>query len=89
MNNKNRLSYHEVERASENKLIEPLFLFPVDPSTKILDTIKTGQTNILLFMNNKPGPDETCPKQGISYAKNVQGLSGKDKRLEYLVDPII
>ena len=34
------------------------------------------------------GPDETCPKQGILYSKNVQGLSGKIKRLESLVDPI-
>ena len=89
MNNKNRLSYHEVERASENKLIEPLFLFPVDPSTKILDTIKAGPINRFLFKNNKSGPNETCPKQVIIYSQNVQGLSGKDKRLESLVDPII
>ena len=43
----------------------------------------------MLFKNNKTGPDETCTKQGIIYTQNVQGLSGKDKRLESLVDPII
>ena len=89
MNNKNRQYYEEVERSLENKLNEPLFLFPVDPSTKILDTIKSGTINRLLFKNNKSVPDETCPKQGIIYTQNVQGISGIDKRLEYLVDTII
>ena len=89
MNNKNRQSHDEEERALDNKLNVPLFLFPVDPSTKILDTIKAGPINQLLFKNNKPGNDETCPKQGIIYTQYVQGLSGKDKRLESLVDPII
>ena len=54
-----------------------------------LDTIRTGTINRLLFKNNKTVPDETCPKQGIIYTQNLQGLSGKDKRLESLVDPII
>ena len=51
--------------------------------------IRTGTINRLLFKNNKTGPDETFPKQGIIYTQNVQGLSGKDKKLESLVDPII
>ena len=81
MNNKNCQSYDKVERALENKLNEPLFIFPVDPSTKILYTIKDGPINRLLFKNNKSGPNKTCPKQGIIYSKNVQGLPGKNKRL--------
>ena len=89
MNTKNCQYYDEVDRALENKLNEPLFLFPVYSSTKILDTIRTRPTNRLLFKNNKPEPDETFPKQGIIYTQNVQGLSGRDKRLESLVDPII
>ena len=89
MNKKNRQSHDKVERELENKLNEPLFLFPVDPSTKRLDTIRAGPINRLLFKNNKSGPDETCLKQGIIYTQNVKGLSGKDKRLESLVDPII
>ena len=68
MNNKNCQYYDEVERALENKLNEPLFLFPVDSSTKRLDTIKTRPISRLLFKNNKSGPDETCPKKGIIYA---------------------
>ena len=51
--NKNRQSHDEVERALDNKLNEPLFLFPVDPLTKRLDTIKAGPINQLLFKNNK------------------------------------
>ena len=89
MNTKNCQSYDEVERSLEDKLNEPLFLFPVDSSTKILDTIRTGPINRLLFKNNKTGPDENCPKQGIIYMQNVQGLSGKDKRLESFVYSII
>ena len=79
MNTKNFQAYEEVERALEYKLKEPLFISPIDSSRKRLDTIRTGPINLLLFKNNKTGPDETCPKQGIIYTKNVQGLSGKDK----------
>ena len=89
MNTKNCQAYDEVERALEYKLNEPLFLSPVESSRKRLVMIRTGPINRLLFKNNKTGPDETCPKQGIIYTQNVQGLSGKDKRLESLVDPII
>ena len=89
MNTKNCQAYDEVERALEYKLNEPLFLSPVYSSRKRLDTIRTGPINWLLFKNNKTGPDETCPKKGIIYTQNVQGLSGKDKRLESMVDPII
>ena len=85
MNNKNCQYYDEVERALENKLNEQLFLFPVDPSTKILDTIKAGPINRFLFKNNKSGPNETCPKQGIIYTQNLKVLSGKDKKLDSLV----
>ena len=86
MNTKNCQAYDEVERALEYKLNEPLFLFPVDTSTKRLDTIRTGPINRLSFKNNKPGLGETCPKQGIINTQNVQGLSGKYKRLESLVN---
>ena len=89
INTKNCQAYDKVERALEYKLNKPLFLSPIDSSRKRLDTIRTGPINRLLFKNNKTGPDETCSKQGIIYTQNVQGLSGKDKRLESLVDPII
>ena len=87
MSKKNHQYHDEVERAYDNQPNEPIL--PVDPSTMLLDTIKYGSINRLLFKNNKSGPDETWPKQGIIYSQNVQGLSGKDKRLEYLVDPIV
>ena len=72
MSNKNRQSHDKLESEYENKLNEPLL--PVDPSTKRLDTIKDGPMNRLLFKNKKLGPGETCPKQGIIYSQNVQGL---------------
>ena len=87
MRKKNHQSHDEVESAYNNQPYEALF--PVEPSTIQLDMIKYGPINWLLFKNNKSGPNETCPKQGIIYLKNVQGLSGKDKRLETLVDPIV
>ena len=79
ISNKNRQYHDEVESAFDNELNETLL--PVDPSTKKLDTIKDGPINRLLFKNNKSGPNKTCPKQGIIYSKNVQGLPGKNKRL--------
>lgn len=32
---------------------------------------------------------ETCPDIGIIYTQNVQGLSGKDRELETLLDTIV
>ena len=84
---KNRQYHDEVERAYENQPNKPLL--PVYPSAMRLDTIKYGPINRLLFKNKKSGPNETCPKQAIVYLQNEQGLSGKDKRLDYLVDPIV
>ena len=34
-------------------------------------------------------PTKTFTKAGIIYTQNVQGLSGKDKRLDSLVDTIV
>ena len=60
---KNRQSHDEVERAYDNQPDEPLL--PLDPSAMRLDVIKDGPINRFLFKNNKSGPNETCPKQGI------------------------
>ena len=81
MSKKNRQSHDKVESSHDNQPNEPLLI--EDPSTIQLDMIKDGPINRLLFKNNKSGPDETCPKQGIVYSQNVQGLPGKDKSLEY------
>ena len=42
-----------------------------------------------MFPYSEKGPNETCPKNGIIYTQNLQGLTGKDNRLDYLVDPIV
>ena len=42
-----------------------------------------------LSKDSERSPNETCPAIGIVYTQNVQGLTGKDKGLESLVDPIV
>ena len=48
-----------------------------------------GPNRQSLFTYSEKGPNETCPKNGIIYTKNVRGLTGKDKRLDSLADPIV
>ena len=42
-----------------------------------------------LFLNSEKSPNETCPTHGTIYMQNLQGLTGKDKRLDSLVDPLV
>ena len=39
--------------------------------------------------NYKVGPNEICPSRGVVYNKNINGLSGKDKNLDSLLEPQI
>ena len=48
-----------------------------------------GHTHRSLLPSRDKSPNETCPKAGIIYTQNVQGLSGKDKNLDSLIDPIV
>ena len=50
--------------------------------------MSSGKTRQLLFPSIDKSLNETFPKAGIIYTHNVQGLSGKDERLDSLVDPI-
>ena len=67
------------------------------PDTPILpsnDSMKTSTTTIglfccLLFPNSEKSPNETFPANGTIYTQNLQGIIGKDKRLESLVDPLV
>ena len=61
------------------------------PSNKDMKTSTTrpGLPRNLLSTDSKRNPNETCPKIGIVYTQNVQGLTGKDKGLKSLVDPIV
>ena len=52
-------------------------------------TTKTGLPCRSLSTDSEKSPNETCPELGIVYTKNVQVLTGKDKGLESLVDPIV
>ena len=61
------------------------------PSNKDMNTSTTrpGLPRHLLLIDSKSNPNETCPEIGIVYTQNVQGLTGKDKGLESLVDTIV
>ena len=50
--------------------------------------MSSGQTRRSLLSIRNKSPNETCPKAGIIDTQNVQGLSGQDKKLDYLIDPI-
>ena len=51
--------------------------------------MSSGHNHRSLISSRDKIPNETCPKARIIYTQNVQGLSGKDKRLDSLVDPIV
>ena len=53
------------------------------------NTTRTGLPRHLLSTDSESSPNETCPEIGIVYTQNVQGLTGKDKGLESLVDTIV
>ena len=51
--------------------------------------MRIGPTFHSLFPNSEKGPNETWPAHAIIYTQNVQGLTGKDKRLDSIVDPLV
>ena len=51
--------------------------------------MSSGETRRSLLSRRDTSPNETCPKAGIICTQNVQGLSGKDKKLDSLIDPIV
>ena len=75
------------ERESGNEPDKPLLSTTHD--TEKTGTMSSGQTRRSLFPSSDKSPNETCPKARIIYTQNVQGLSGKDKRLDSLVDTIV
>ena len=48
-----------------------------------------GPTNHSFCHRNEKFPDETCPRIGVIFTQNTKGLSGKDSKLESLLDPLI
>ena len=63
-------------------------ILPSNEETKT-STTRPGLPRHLLSTDSKRNPNETWPEIGIVYTQNVQGLTGKDKGLESLVDPIV
>ena len=61
------------------------------PSNEAMKTSTTryGLPRNLLSTDIERSPNETCPEIGIIYTQNVQGLTGKEKGLESLVDLIV
>ena len=52
-------------------------------------TTRSGLPHQLISTDIERSPNETCPEIGIVYTQIMQGLIGKDKGLESLVDPIV
>ena len=50
---------------------------------------RDGPTPHLSRKNEKVGPYETCPSRDVIYNQNINGLSGKNKNLDSLLDPLI
>ena len=63
------------ERESGYKPDNPLLSTTHD--TKKTGTVSSGKTRRSLFPRSDKSSNETCPKAGIIYTQNVQGLSGK------------
>ena len=63
-------------------------IIPLNEDMKT-STTRPGLPRHLLSIDSKRNANETWPKIGIVYTQNVQGLIGKDKGLESLVNPIV
>ena len=75
------------KREAGKEPAKPLTLTTINTEKK--GTMSSGQTRRSLLSRRDNSPNETCPKARIIYTQNVQGLSGKDKKLDYLIDPIV
>ena len=58
-------------------------------SVEEISVVRDGPTNHSLRHLNKKYPDETCPRTGVIFTQNIQGLSRKDMKLESLLEPLI
>ena len=72
----------------ESKQQSDTSVLPSNKFTKTRTTI-IGLPRHSLSTDSERSPNETCHAIGIIYTKNVQGLTGKDKGLESLVDIIV
>ena len=63
-------------------------ILPSNHTTKT-STVIIGPNCHSLFPNIEKGPNETWTTHGIIYTQNIQGLTGKDKRLDSLVDTLV
>ena len=64
---------------------------PILPSNDApkTSTMRIGLSCRSLFTKIEKSPNETCPTHGTIYTQNLQGLTGKDKILDSLVDPLL
>ena len=75
-----------LEKAVGNQPAKPL---PSDERNNNTRVSRDGPTTHLLCKNSKSGPNETCPSRGVIHTQNFHGLSGKDKQLESLFNPLV
>ena len=68
---------------AENKPPLPIYNF------KDTRVSRDGPNPHFLSKNRKKGPDETFLSGNVIYTQNVNGISGKEKHLESLLDPLV
>ena len=74
------------KREIENHTIKPTFL---SSSVEEISVVRDGPTNHSFRHCNKKVPNETCPRTGVIFTHNIQGLSGKGRKLDSLLDLLI
>ena len=68
---------------------QPVRLSLSKPKHEDTRVSRDGPTPHLSCKNEKVGPDETCQSRGVIYNQNINGLPGKDRNLDSLLDPLI
>ena len=67
----------------EKREIKHYTINPTSLSSSAEETsmVRDRPTDHLLRHRNEKGPDETCPRIGVIFTHNIQGLSRKDRKL--------
>ena len=81
----------ESRRSGEEEAGNQLTLPPLPIKTGNTESRVSGDgpTSYPSTVVDGKGTDKTCPLRGVILTQNIQELSGKDRRLESLLDPLV
>ena len=74
------------KREIKKHTIKTTFLSSSVEKTRV---VRDRPTNYSQHHRNEKYPNETFPREGVIFTHNTQGLSGKGRNLESLLDPLI